>query len=128
MADFVEFGRSNYFKVKDREEFLRGLPGGVDVREKEDRIALIPEDYWPTTIDGETDEDTVDFNIATYVGQHLVEGEVAVFMTIGYEGLRYLVGFAEAVNWEGEFIIVSLNDIYDEVHKAWGFTPGLAEY
>ena len=47
------------------------------------------------------------------VGSHLVEGQVAVFIEVGQEKMRYLGGTTVAVNSEGETRRVDLDDIYD---------------
>jgi hypothetical protein len=46
------------------------------------------------------------------VAEHLVDGQVAVFMEIGSEKMRYLGGTAVAVNAAGETKRVDLEDIY----------------
>ena len=47
------------------------------------------------------------------IGSHLVEGQVAVFVEVGQEKMRYLGGTAVAVNAAGETRRVDLDDIYD---------------
>lgn len=46
------------------------------------------------------------------VAAHLVDGDVAVFMEVGFEKMRFLVGQAVAINAAGEHRTVSLDDIY----------------
>lgn len=47
------------------------------------------------------------------IAAHLIEGEVAVFMEVGFEKMRYLGAVAVAVNSAGETRRVDLEDIYD---------------
>lgn len=48
------------------------------------------------------------------VANYLAPEEVAIFITIGNEKMRYLVGMAEAINAQGERVLVSLNQIYEQ--------------
>lgn len=47
------------------------------------------------------------------VSRHLVDGEVAIFVEVGAEKLRYLGGVAVAVNTAGETRRIDLDDIVD---------------
>jgi len=57
--------------------------------------------------------DDFEIDLVTLVGEHLAEGEVAIFMEAGAEKLRYVIGWAQAINWKGEIKTISLTDIYD---------------
>jgi len=46
------------------------------------------------------------------VAEHLVEGEVLVYMEAGHEKARYVTGWAEAIDHTGEVVCVSIDDIY----------------
>lgn len=46
------------------------------------------------------------------VAAHLVKGDVAVFMEVGFEKMRFLSGIAVAVNHKNETRALGLDDIY----------------
>jgi len=86
-------------------------------------IALFSSGTWP-----EMDEDSVAMrleiedeetpvpgayvDLTGLIANHLVEGQVAVFMGVGFEAMRYLGGAAVAVNAAGETRRIDLEDIY----------------
>ena len=126
MANYYSTARSNYFAVKD-EMMFRQWAEFVELKVLEpdhsnrnadgiQRFALTPDDGdgsgWPTQrYNGETEEyDHIDVcgELATY----LKDGEVAVLMEVGNEKLRYLCGYATAVNSKGETASLSLDGIY----------------
>lgn len=94
---------------------------------KENQITLLSYDGWPgldeDTVasrlgldDGEHDDAPVpsEFDsLHKLIAAHLVEGEVAVFVEVGQEKMRYLGGTTVAVNASGETRRVDLDDIYD---------------
>lgn len=57
-------------------------------------------------------EADLDIDIVSELQEHLADDEVAIFMAIGSEKLRYLDGYAIAFNNKGEIRNVSLDDIY----------------
>lgn len=136
MADYVGYARSNHFRVRDEVSFLYWvgtLPGVVTRREdgNAERFALLAEDGddggWPNWRHDYGEEEEIDLH-AELAG-HLAEGEVAVLEEVGAEKLRYLVGYAVAVNHRGEKLAVSLDDIYEKVRAAgWGPDVSTATY
>jgi hypothetical protein len=117
MANYASSIRSNYFKVKDLEIFRRVIEsfGSVDLqgtwKDDGDYVTLIGNEYsdgWPEILDDEGNEISIIDEVAT----HLQEGQVAVFLEIGQEKMRYFVGHAIAINSKGERQEVSINDIY----------------
>lgn len=104
--------RSNYFKVKDKDKFIEECAEvGVGHWEVEDGLVGVYSEgrNWPNC-HPETDED---FDIGDFVASHLIDGEVAIFMEVEYENLRYLAGNAFAINSKGEDRYLSLEKIYD---------------
>jgi hypothetical protein len=66
------------------------------------------------------EKDGKEFDFDDFVvelSQHLKKGSVAIMMEAGAEKLRYITGFACAVNWKGDIKRISLDDIYDEANK-----------
>ena len=51
------------------------------------------------------------------VGKHLVEGEVAIFKSVGNEKLRYVAGYAVAINAHGESHTICLDDIHEYARR-----------
>lgn len=136
MANYAGHARSNRFRVRDEAAFLgwvETLPGVVARREdgNPERFALLVEDGddggWPNWRHDDGEEEEIDLH-AELAG-HLAEGEVAVLEEVGAEKLRYLVGYAVAVNHRGEKLAVSLDDIYEKVRAAgWGPDVSTATY
>lgn len=119
MANYYASARTNYFEVKDDEQFekVMGSYSGVELSKKENKYTILSSDCngagWPSYQYDEESDEEIEIDLPAIVSAHLVEGEVAVFMECGAEKLRYLVGYAEAINSSGERESVSINDIYD---------------
>lgn len=126
MANYIASARSNYFAVKDEAEFLKELESIRDivaVKQEETGKYMVHSDSadgswptWGTDSEGEPilDEsgEEVQMDITSVIAKHLVDDEVAVFMEIGAEKLRYLNGEAIAVNNKGGKECLDLRHIY----------------
>lgn len=148
VANYYSSARSNYFKVGRPKEFMewaKTIPNlQVDTPEKRSEpkdlvVMLYIDDVdgggWPTyrfvtRVEGDDAYDEeVDIDFFQEVSEFLAPGEVAIFMEVGAEKLRYLVGHACAVNSDGDFIHVGLDDIYEKVKEKWDIdNVTLAEY
>lgn len=138
MANYAGYARSNYFRVRDTAEFLgwvETLPGVVARRDDGDqeRFVLLVEDAdgsgWPNWRYYEEVEDEEEIDLFAELAEQLAEGEVAVLQEIGAEKLRYLVGYAVAVNHRGETLSVSIDEVYQKVQEAgWGDHVSTATY
>ena len=125
MANYYGYARSNYFKVKDVDkfrEFVSKLPGAEFIEDSAGRVGFLgdmecglPSFTW----DEESQEET-EIDLEQEIATHLAEGEVAILMEAGHEKLRYVTGFASAVNWKGETASVSINDIYRMAQEELG--------
>jgi hypothetical protein len=125
MANWYGAARSNYFRVKDAEAFEADMAKyDVELWSKDENPDLLAmsaagddgdDGDWPS-YDSETDED---FEFIDKVWPHLAEGEVLVMKTIGSEKMRYLTGYAVAVNHRGEKVDINLNNIYDLAKQAF---------
>jgi hypothetical protein len=62
------------------------------------------------------------------IAEFLIDGEIAVFMEVGAEKLRYCNGYAIAVHSNGEYETLNLDRIYDFAEQRWGKRPTVAEY
>jgi hypothetical protein len=143
MANWDGTSRSNYFRVKEPAAFRAAIEAIGDVEVVERAVdegapffAVMPSSMsdsgdWPDQRYNEETDDYEDIGFFGIVAGHLVEGEIAVFQTIGAEKRHYLTGVAVAVNHEGTTISVSLDDIYEKAANAFGIPQGditLAQY
>ena len=140
MADWYGSYRSNYFKVKNKKKF-------------KDFVKEINEELIEKDIDGEkhfgimcgtyngfgslpslsVDPDTKDTDISVdvffnKVSQHLQKDQIAIFMEVGQEKMRYLTGCAIAINAKGEILSCSIYDIYKQIAEKWSVETSLCEY
>jgi hypothetical protein len=124
MANWYSTARSNYFRVKDRDAFLKwterlGL-GVFKNEESPDLFAIYggentDDGSWPSyDVEGDTEIDLV-----TELAQHLPKGQIAVLMEIGAEKLRYLTGVAIAVNHKGRVVELALSNIYRKAARTF---------
>jgi len=143
MANFYGTSRTNYFKVKDIEAFkayVDSLPE-VTMHGNDEGVCLLAETedgYFPSHVyddieDGEDedagmDNEGRDIDVVSDVSKHLQDGEVAVFMGSGAEKLRYLDGWAVAIDNKGETVSISLYDIYEMAEKKFGVKPTFCEF
>lgn len=119
MANYYASCRSNYFKVKDEDKFREYFSkvSGIEIHDRSDgSFCLLGCDIdgggWPSVYYDEEQEDYIEYDFMDGIAEFLAEGEVAIFMEVGAEKLRYLVGYAYAVAWTGETMGVSIDDIY----------------
>lgn len=128
MADYFATARSNYFRVKDAAafedwcaevslQFWKGDAAGS--------YAICPDEdsydgTWPS-IGADTDEDDLDQDhLFTALSRHLASGHIAILIEVGNEKLRYLGGYALAIDGDGRKVEISLDDIYDKARHAFG--------
>ncbi len=130
MANYVGTGRSNYFKVADGPAFENwaekinlniwrgsGENEGMYAFSGDDEAGTLPSEK---DVGSDDEHLTEEFDFFTELAEHLIEGQVAIFMSAGAEKLRYIHGWAVAVNHKGEQINVDLSDIYELVNMKWG--------
>jgi hypothetical protein len=132
MANYYSSARTNYFRVKDVDafnawvkEFENGY--GVEVVSKEDTFAILfdSESGVPDSREVDGDYDHLDFMDELSV--YLADDEVAILHESGAEKLRYINGFAIAINNKAERRTISLDDIYT-LAKELGKNVTLAQY
>lgn len=135
MADWVGLLRTNYFKVRDQDEFLKwyeSTTGGAELIRKNDRFGFYVEcGDWPSlrlveNDDGDPEEVEIDF--IDELAKHLPDDEVLVVTAAGHVKARFATGYALAIRNTGETKYVSIDDIYRVVQDSWGITPTRAEY
>lgn len=132
MANYYASARTNWFRVRSRESFLtwtHTVPE-ISVQERDGRYALFADtEYgWPSERWNSDAGEGAELDLGTELKAHLATGEVAIFMEVGNEKLRYLNGFAFAIRADGERLSLSLDDIYDLVKREWNIEPTQACY
>jgi len=120
MANYYEQARSSYFKVKDKEAFrafLERFGGAVEmIEDDKGRVGFLAGEGLPSewvVADADGMEEHVEVDFASELAVHLADHEVAVVMANGYEKMRYLVGYAIAINNKKERREVDLAGIYE---------------
>jgi hypothetical protein len=132
MANYYSSARTNYFRVKDVDAFNVWVKEfednhGVEVVDKEDTFAILfdGESGVPNSREVDGDYDHIDF--MDELSKHLADDEVAILHESGAEKLRYINGFAIAINNKAERRVISLDDIYTFA-KELGKNVTLAQY
>ena len=117
MANYYEQSRSNYVKVKDKEAFrafMERFGGAVEmIEDDKGRVGFLAQEGIPSTFmpdDSGSEAEEVDF--VSELAGHLADHEVMIVMGTGYEKMRYLVGYAVAVNNKKERREIDLAQIY----------------
>lgn len=123
MANYICSARSNYFRVKDRAAFEKEMADFEVqvVEDREGRLALLnvhPDGGgWPMFRFNEKSGVDEEIDFFELVASYLAGDEVAVFVEAGAEKLRYIVGYAVAINAAGQREELSLNEIYGRARK-----------
>jgi len=126
MADWYGHARSNYFRVKDLNAFRKAMEplDDISIHGKGDRSEILEDGFicllvdngdkggWPAWLYNEVTDEDYEVELTKVIAEHLVDGDVAILMECGAEKLRYVTGWAVAVNSKGEEKGVSLDDIY----------------
>lgn len=122
MANYYGQTRSNYFAVKNEEEFraeLEKFPVTILEEEREGKklFGFIDNDQ-----DGGGNAETyyddearqyVEIDWQDFFRKHLADDWVAIIVSSGAEKHRYINGFAVAYNNNGDSTSVGLEDIYN---------------
>ena len=123
MANWYGTARSNYFHVKDETQFLAWVDAlNLDsFRDKEGRYAIAADNDqgWPSSYYDDDLGEEFPLDLPIELSLHLADGEVAVLMEVGNEKLRYLTGYAVAVNHKGDLVSVGLDEIYKKACQAF---------
>jgi hypothetical protein len=136
MATYTSSARTNYFRVKDVDAFNKWIKqfSGLEtiVQERQGTVGILFDDGVPTYRWGTIEGDEIDFNeveidFMEELALHLADEEVAVLQEVGAENLRFVNGYAIAVNNKGERRDISLENIYD-LAKELGSNITKAEY
>lgn len=128
MANYVGRARTNYFAVKNavafKEEFEQLDLEVIDHKEGDTTLYGLMSNSdnggWPSDRYDEAADEYEPLDLPAMVAAHLVDGHVAVFLEIGWEKMRYLVGQAFAVNAAGTVVSLNLEDEITERAKVLG--------
>jgi len=154
VADYYAVVRSNHFLVRDAKKFesfcercglttfhnepvwpegwcsVRAVTNGRAPRRRETtrRYGFYgTENGLPSYMRTKNDHVAIDF--IPRFAKYLAVGEAAIIMESGSEKVRYICGYAWAVNWRGTVRHVSLSDIYKLTKEiAGGKTATPCEY
>ena len=134
MANYIETARSNYFKVKDLEAFKLAVEnyGEFEITHDDEDPSLIailgtgesfPAYGW------DDDGNELDKEFAQIVSEHLTDDSVFVVVGSGYEKMRYVTGWAYAIDSTGKSVYMDISEIYNRAEAEFpGKTVTLAEY
>lgn len=134
MANYVATARSNYFRVKNPVAFREWAESRLlDVQgDNEKGFMIYPSDYaegsWPSSVYDDDSGDYTDIDLPGELAEHLADDYVAILEEVGHEKLRYLLGWAVAVNNKGGREHVDLSTLIGEKAKKLGKNIGALEY
>lgn len=130
MANYYGTGRSNYFRVKNAVKFLEWAAGfsGIKVTagQRKNTFCVFGDEETGGLPTGTDEEDGVEFMVD--IAQHLSKGSVAIFLSAGNEKLRYVEGWAFAINSEGKQETINIDHIYEMAKKLTTKPITRAEY
>jgi hypothetical protein len=129
MANWCGMSRSNYFRVKDEAAF-RTWAEAIELAVLCDNQGRVG--FYSNTDDGglpsfrhtDDEEGSEEVDLVAELAKHLIDGEIAVFMTIGHEKARYMSGSAVALNSEATHVSIDLSDIYERAAATFGAKAG----
>ena len=129
MANYYESARTNYFRVKDIAAFIAFMDTVPGAKYHAGDIAdsfcvLFTEEGVPNVRYNEEAPDDADpyeeFDFMEELSPHLADGSIAVLQGSGHEKLRYVTGYAQAIDNTGKQVWVNINDIYALAKKEFG--------
>ena len=129
MANYYASARTNYFRVKDEPTFTEWAENrGVNIiRDAEQRFGLLPNDDNNGSFPNHDLDNEEEIDFMAELSEHLADGSVAIMMEAGTEKLRYINGYAEAINNKGDRVVLDLSNIY-ELAKTLGTEITFCEY
>lgn len=140
MANYEGTARSNYFQVKNEEEFTawcnkRNLTCWQEQIDGKQVWAIASEDGgWPNyEEDEEGDNDGVFFHIGCKdigceLRRHLLAGECAILLESGHEKFRYVIGNARMITAEGHDKFFDMEQEIVKLARNLGYNPTDASY
>lgn len=128
MANYYESARTNYFRVKDEaafKAFMDTVPGCKSCGEGHGTFCVLFTDETVPNIryldePTEAGEDYEEFDFMEELAPHLADGSIAILVAAGNEKMRYVCGYAIAIDNTGKTVNVNINDIYAKAKKSFG--------
>jgi hypothetical protein len=123
MANYCCTMRSNYFAVKSLTDFDKFCERWDLENLGDDRsdglVGLTPRGECLTSMPRDEDGEELngDFDFAQELSKQLADEAVAIWMEVGNEKLRYVCGFAWAINSKGKMRSVGIDDIYKKARQ-----------
>ena len=123
MANYFGTARTNYFRVKNIETFMKSVKDYkvIVVKNDEGKVALLDDSYYGAFEFRLLNEETYEYDESTHlidlVSSHLEEEEVAIFISAGAEKKVYISGFSIAVNSKNQRKTINLDNIYKKAKK-----------
>jgi hypothetical protein len=132
MGNYIETARSNYFKVKDLKRFKKAIApfGGIEIIEGENgTIAVLGRDETFPDMGWDENGNEMKKTFSDVVAAHLTDDSVFVAVGAGYEKMRYVIGWAYAVDNTNTRVYINTDDIYEKAKKKFaGKTITQAQY
>lgn len=128
MANYYEKARTNYFKVKDFTKFqefidkFSSIELVVDEQKGEIAILFDEEVGVPSSFHNEEMDDFIEVDFTTELSEHLTDDSIVVIQAVGNEKLRFVSGYAIAVNSKNEQVSININEIYERAKQKFGVT------
>ena len=125
MANYYENARTNYLKGKDEtqfKEFIDTISGLESYKDKEGRHAIFFDCEFgvPDICYNEETGDYDDVDFMEELSGHLTDDSIAILMGSGAEKLRYINGYAEAIDSTGERVSINIYQIYELAKQKFG--------
>lgn len=135
MANYIGLARSNYFAVRDEKKWeafcerfeLEPITSHHTGTGKVLRGFICQGNGIPTDIYDEARDTWIEIDFAAELSEQIEPGWVAIIQEIGYEKMRYLIGFAIAINHQNEQTQINLGNIYEDADWLGEFVT-TAEY
>lgn len=129
MANYQGAERTNYVRIREEKlhdvaEYVRMF--NIEMHEKDGTYCFTPFGYtddgcfnaWCAYEDDDGRECEAELDWAE-VALCMEEGQVLVILSAGHEKLRYISGYAQAWDWRGNCVGLSLNEIYRRASEAF---------
>lgn len=123
MSDYYATARSSYYKVKSKKKFKKFCQEHqlefIESDSDKGKVGFLVQTDFGTIPNGRVNSkgNYVEIDFEEELSKHLAAGEVAVVVEAGNEKLKYVAGYAFAVNSKGRTVVVSTDDIYNKAEK-----------
>jgi hypothetical protein len=126
MANFYEKARTNYFKVKDLVEFKEFIELFYDIEllvdERKGSYALLfsEESGVPSQYYHDDKDEYIEVDFIYELSRFITDDSIVVIQAVGSENMRFVSGYAIAVNSKNEQVSININEIYELAKQKFG--------